>query len=63
MAAQIDGEVKSIIDAGYRRCQEVLEAHRQQMDAVAAWLPEHETMSGEDFESVMGRPKAGTETS
>ncbi len=63
VAAQIDGEVKSIIDAGYRRCQEVLEAHRQQMDAVAAWLLEHETMSGEDFESVMGRPKAGTETS
>ena len=28
------------------------------MDAVAAYLLEHETMSGEDFAGVMGFPKA-----
>ena len=61
VAAQIDGEVKAIIDAGYRRCQQVLEQHRQQMEAVAAYLLEHETMSGEDFAAVMGfaKVKAG----
>ena len=58
VAAQIDEEVKAIIDAGYRRCQEVLEAHRAQMEAVASYLLEHETMSGEDFAAVMGFPKA-----
>ena len=63
VAAQIDEEVKAIIDAGYRRCQEVLEAHREQMEKVAAYLLEHETMSGEDFESVMGFPKAKLEES
>ena len=63
VAAQIDEEVKAIIDAGYRRCQEVLEAHREQMEKVAAYLLEHETMSGEDFESVMGFSKAKLEES
>ncbi|MCI8943494.1 MAG: ATP-dependent zinc metalloprotease FtsH [Oscillospiraceae bacterium] len=57
VAAQIDQEVKAIIDAAYRRCQEVLSAHREQMEAVAAYLLEHETMSGEDFAGVMGFPK------
>jgi len=61
VAAQIDAEVKAIIDAGYRRCQEVLEAHREQMESVASYLLEHETMSGEDFTSVMGFPKAKLE--
>ena len=64
VAAQIDQEVKAIIDAAYRRCQEVLSAHREQMEAAAAYLLEHETMSGEDFAAVMGFPKAvpGEET-
>ena len=58
VAAQIDQEVKAIIDAAYRRCQKVLSAHREQMEAAAAYLLEHETMSGEDFAGVMGFPKA-----
>ncbi len=61
VAAQIDGEVKAIIDGGYRRCQQVLEQHRQQMEAVAAYLLEHETMSGEDFAAVMGFAKVKAE--
>ena len=61
VAAQIDGEVKAIIDAGYRRCQQVLEQHRQQMEAVAAYLLEHETMSGEDVAAVMGFAKVKAE--
>ena len=57
VAALIDREVKAIIDAGYRRCQEELERRREQMEAVASYLLEHETMSGEDFAAVMGFPK------
>ena len=58
VASEIDAEVKAIIDAAYRRCEAVLEANRAQMEAVAAYLLEHETMSGEDFTAVMGFPKA-----
>ena len=61
VAAQIDQEVKAIIDAGCRRCREVLEARRTELEAVAAYLLEHETMSGEEFERVMGFPKARLE--
>ena len=57
VAARIDQEVKAIIDAGCLRCRQVLEAHRPQMEAAAAWLLEHETMSGEEFARVMGFPK------
>ena len=58
VAAQIDSEVKAIIDRGYHRCQEMLEAHRAQVTAVADYLLEYETMSAEDFIRVMGQPKA-----
>ena len=58
VAAKIDSEVKAIIDTAYRRCEVVLEAQREKMEAVAGYLLEHETMSGEDFTRVMGFPKA-----
>ena len=57
VAAQIDREVKAIIDAGCRRCREVLEQYREQTERAAKYLLEHETMSGEDFAAVMGFPK------
>ena len=57
VAAQIDQEVKAIIDAGCRRCREVLEQYREQTERAAQYLLEHETMSGEDFAAVMGFPK------
>ena len=58
VAAQIDQEVKAIIDRGYERCREILSAHREQMVRVADYLLEYETMSAEDFTRVMGQPKA-----
>ena len=57
VAAQIDREVKAIIDAGCRRCREVLEQYREQTERAAQYLLEHETMSGEDFAAVMCFPK------
>ena len=57
VAAQIDQEVKAIIDAGCRRCREVVERYREQTERAAQYLLEHETMSGEDFAAVMGFPK------
>ncbi len=61
VAALIDEEVKSIIDAGYKRCEEVLTQHRDALERVAQYLLENETMSGEKFVEVMGFPKAKIE--
>ena len=52
VAAQIDAEVKAILDRAGRRCEEILTARRSELDAVAAYLLEHETMSAEEFEKV-----------
>ena len=52
VAAQIDEEVKSIVNAAYGRCEEILRGQRQQLDAVANYLLEHETMEREAFLAV-----------
>ena len=52
VAAQIDEEVKAVVGAAYARCEEILQSHRKQLDAVANYLLEHETMEREDFLKV-----------
>ena len=47
VASLIDEEVKRIIDEAYRRCEQMLREHMDILDRVAAYLLEHETMSGE----------------
>ena len=61
VAAQIDAEVKEIIDSAYHRCEELLTEHRDALERVAQTLLERETISGEEFAEVMGFPKAKTE--
>ena len=58
VAAQIDAEVKEIIDSAYHRCEEILTEHRGALERVAQTLLEKETISGEEFAEVMGFPKA-----
>ena len=53
VAAQIDEEIKSVLAKAYHRCEEILSAHRAQLDAVASYLLEHETMDRDAFLSVM----------
>ena len=53
-AAEIDDEVKAIIDHAYARCEEILTARREALTAVAEYLLAHETMTGEDFERMVG---------
>ena len=53
MAERIDQEVKDIIDRAYGRCEALLRTHRAQLDTVAAYLLEHETMEREDFLRLM----------
>ena len=54
VAAQIDEEVRALVDGAYSRCQEILTAQRDKLDAVAHYLLEHETMEREAFLTVFG---------
>ena len=57
VAAEIDEEVKAIIDRAYRRCEEILSGDEGRLTAVAEYLLENETMDGETFASYMARPE------
>ena len=61
VAAQIDEEVKNIVNAAYRRCEEILKSRREQLDAVAKYLLENETMEREAFLSVFEPSDQGKE--
>ena len=51
-AAEMDEEIRRIIDEAYSRCEEILTRHRAALIATAEYLLEHETMSGEELEKV-----------
>ena len=53
-AAEIDDEVKAIIDRAYARCEEILTARREALTTVAEYLLAHETVTGEEFERMVG---------
>ena len=52
VAAQIDDEVKAIIDGSTARCETILRANEDKLHIVAAYLLEHETMEAAAFEQV-----------
>ena len=56
IAGLIDEEVKSIVDAAYRRCEDILSQHRSQLELTAQYLLAHEVMSGETFQKVFTAP-------
>ena len=54
VAAQIDEEVKAVVNRAYERCESILRSDRAQLDTVARYLLEHETMEREAFLAVFG---------
>ena len=52
VAAEIDEEIKAIIDGCTSRCETILRRNEEKLHAVAAYLLEHETMNAEEFEQV-----------
>ena len=59
VAGQIDSEVKAVIDNAYNKALELLNANRDKLDAVTAYLLEHENMTGDQFRTIMdGTPIA-----
>ena len=57
-AAEMDGEIKRIIDEAYERCQMILKQYRPQLISVAEYLLANETMSAEAFEKVFTEENA-----
>ena len=53
VAAEIDSEVRDIIDTGYETAKDLLSAHMDQLHMVAAYLIEHEKIDGATFEKLM----------
>ena len=53
IAGTIDSEVKCVIDGAYSKALELLQAHRDKLDAVAEFLLKHENMTGDQFRAVM----------
>ena len=53
VAAQIDEEVRRVVDEACRRCEELLTERRAQLENVAKYLLEHETMERDEFLSVV----------
>jgi len=52
VAAQIDEEVRRMVEEASRRCEEILTEKRSILDAVAHYLLENETMERETFLKV-----------
>jgi len=56
-AAEIDEEIRRILEQCFERCTQILSEHRAQLDDVADYLLEHEKMNGEQFDAYMkGQP-------
>ncbi len=52
VAAQIDQEVKNIIEQAHARCRDILTQHRHELDITARYLLDHETMDAQTFDHV-----------
>lgn len=55
---QVDAEVAAFIRQGEKRAMELLKKYRSQLEAVSVKLLEVETLDADDFNKVMGMPKA-----
>ena len=53
VAEAVDAEVRDLIEAGLARAEQILVAHRAELEALADLLIEQETVEGEDLERVL----------
>lgn len=53
VSAEIDAEVKKIIDGAYTKALDIITEHRTVLDAIAKALVEKETIEREDFEQIL----------
>ncbi len=60
-ASQIDREVHDILQASYRRCEDILRENLVKLQNVSDYLLEHETMDGITFRKIMEDPPEQSE--
>jgi cell division protease FtsH len=53
VSAEIDAEVKRIIDEAYERAETIIAGHRKALNAIAAALVERETLERDEFEKLL----------
>ena len=53
VAAQIDEEIRAVIDDAYDQCEHILSEHMDQLHKVADFLYEFEKINGADFDRLM----------
>ena len=64
VAAEIDGEIRELIETGYEKAKEILTEHGDLLERCAQYLMKHEKIDGPDFYKLMadeididGKPK------
>ncbi len=60
-AAEMDAEIRAIIDEAYGKCREILAKYKKQLTEVAEYLLENETMDAETFNSCFA-PDGNSDT-
>lgn len=53
VAAEIDEEVRELVETAYEKAKDILETHRDKLDLVANYLLKNEKINGDDFEKLM----------
>jgi cell division protease FtsH len=53
VSAEIDAEVRKIVEGAYKKAEEVLTTHRKALDSIAKKLVEVETLEREEFEKLL----------
>ena len=53
VAAEIDAEIRDVIDSAYERAKDILTEHMDQLERIAQYLLEHEKVDSEGFKALM----------
>ena len=61
VAAEIDSEIRTIVENAFERCELILREHGDKLESVAQFLLEHEKMEEEEFLAVMEPDTAPSE--
>ena len=53
VAAEIDNEIRSIVEDAYNDCEKLLREHMDKLELIAHYLMKHEKIDGSNFEKLM----------
>ena len=56
-STEIDREVVAVVKKQYEKATELLRSHMQELNSLAQYLYNHETITGEEFMGILGRLK------